>query len=194
MGAEENKVEALCLRLRAWGVPGLTVLGGGSQQMVEGWMDPLCLSKGEEIHPGGICPCSLLCWGLAVTCLEGGVRGTQSCLCGSQAGLPSDHPLAVPLQPWCSLPSSPCCKLNTEHFSSTRELHPDHLWVNLWERKTKVLLSSYWKQKPQTPKDKRLYLFRWSNARFYIFFTFSRRKSLSISTLFWPSRKFSVEA
>lgn len=30
--------------------------------MEEGWVDPVCVSKGKEIHPGGICLCSLLCW------------------------------------------------------------------------------------------------------------------------------------
>lgn len=108
-----------------------------------------------------------------VACLEGGVGGTQICLCGSQAGLLRDHPLAVRLQPWCSLPPSPCCKPNTEHFCSTRKLHPDDLWVRLWKRQAKFLLDSYWKQKSQNPKEKSLYLFRRSNARFNIFFTFS---------------------
>lgn len=71
-------------------------------------MDPVCLSKGEEIHPGGICPCSLLCWGLAESlaqkvvwevhgpvCVEAG----QACsvvilwLCNCSHGAPCHLPM-----------------------------------------------------------------------------------------------------
>lgn len=86
----------------------------------------MCLFKGEEIRSGGVCRCSLLCrWLGRVSCLAGGVRGTQTCLCESRACLLSSRPLVVRLQHVVFPAILPSCKLNTEHFCFTRKLHPD---------------------------------------------------------------------
>lgn len=132
----------------------------------------MCLFKGEEIRSGGVCRCSPLCWWLGrVSCLAGGVRGTQTRLCESRACLLSSRPLVVQLQHVVFPAILPSCKLNTEHFCFTRKLHPDDFVGEAVGKENSIFTGFILKKTPhQKPKEKNLCLFRRSNARTYFFF------------------------
>lgn len=116
----------------------------------------LHLSKGKEIHSGGVCWCA--------PSFAGGLRSQLFRRCYERStSMPvqqygNSHWVIVlwlcDCKLWCFLLSSPCCELNTGCFCFSWNFSFLGLWVNLWERKTSLSLGSYWNVPTENTKRK----------------------------------------
>ena len=154
MAEEEDKVEAICLTPMAWRVPRLTLLGGGGHGFNR-WMDPVCLSTGEEMCSGGVCRWSLLCWWLAELLGRWWEMYTNTSVQEYKSCLWSYCPLVVRLQ--CVMFPALLPRLQVKHGALLFHQRTSSWWFCGWSC-GKGKLDFHWihteKISPKNPKRK----------------------------------------